>query len=123
MSPNYSQPSTRTDEPVEQLRPKSAQLTAQLNEFASVIGRKWNLVIVARLAHDGPLGFSELLDAIDDISSKVLTESLTRLDDYGLVERRIVSERPVRVEYSLTERGDAFEDLVAMVRNGDLRVE
>ena len=123
MSPNHSPPSSRSEGTTEPLRPRSAQLTTQLNELASVIGRKWNLVIVARLANDGPLGFSDLLDCIDGISSKVLTESLTRLDEHGLVKRRIVSERPVRVEYSLTERGEGFERIVSMVRRGDLRVE
>lgn len=121
MSSNHGGSGTESTE--EHLRPRSAQLEQELNALAAVIGRKWNLVIIARLVHDGPSGFSDLLGSIEDISSKVLAESLDTLDEHGLVERTIVSKRPIRVEYSLTRRGAAFETIVQQVKRGKLRVE
>lgn len=79
---------------------------------SAVLGRKWHPVIVHRLLEGGPLGFGELEGRIQGISGKVLSESLTDLQEKGLVGRTVVDEKPVRVEYSLTERGRALEGAV-----------
>ncbi|MBX0325543.1 helix-turn-helix transcriptional regulator [Halomicroarcula sp. F13] len=90
--------------------------------LSDVLGRKWSLVIVHELLRDGPLGFSDLLTEINDISSKVLSESLDNLEEAGFVERTIVSERPFRVEYSLTNRGIALDSVIDKVREGAINV-
>ncbi|QSG15257.1 winged helix-turn-helix transcriptional regulator [Halapricum desulfuricans] len=77
------------------------------------LSRKWHLRIVYQLLENGPLGFSALKGEIVGISSKMLSESLTSLEEDGLVDREIVNDQPVRVEYSLTERGDALEPVVS----------
>jgi DNA-binding HxlR family transcriptional regulator len=79
------------------------------------LGRKWHLRIVYQLLEHGPMGFSALKSEVAGVSSKMLSESLTRLEDDGLVDREIVSDQPVRVEYSLTERGRALEPVVSAV--------
>jgi DNA-binding HxlR family transcriptional regulator len=79
---------------------------------ASLIGRKWHPVIVHRLLDCGPLGFNDLESEVDGISSKVLSDSLDDLEESGVVNREIVSEKPVRVEYSLTERGADLEPVI-----------
>jgi DNA-binding HxlR family transcriptional regulator len=87
---------------------------------ATLIGKKWHPVIVHRLLQDGPLGFNALKEEVDGISSKVLSDSLSDLEEAALVDRAIVSEKPFRVEYSLTERGADLEDVVvAMAEWGD----
>lgn len=84
-----------------------------------VLGRKWHVRIVYHLLVAGPMGFSALKDELAGVSSKMLSESLTALEEDGVVAREIVSERPVRVEYSLTERGAALEPVVtSLVRWG-----
>jgi len=79
---------------------------------ASLIGKKWHPVIVHRLLSDGPLGFNALKAAVDGISSKVLSDSLEDLEERGIVTRTVVSEKPFRVEYGLTDRG---EDLAPVI--------
>ncbi|MHB9288147.1 winged helix-turn-helix transcriptional regulator [Halobacteriales archaeon Cl-PHB] len=79
---------------------------------ATLIGKKWHPVIVHRLLQDGPMGFNDLKDDVDGISSKVLSDSLSDLEEAKLVERDVVSEKPFRVEYSLTERGADLEPVV-----------
>jgi len=79
---------------------------------ADAIGRKWHPVIVSRLLADGPLGFSRLESEVDGLSDTVLSDSLDDLLAKGIVERRIVSDRPIRVEYSLTERGASLEPVL-----------
>jgi DNA-binding HxlR family transcriptional regulator len=79
---------------------------------ATLIGKKWHPVIVHRLLEHGPLGFNALKDEVDGISSKVLSDSLSDLEESRLVERSIVSEKPFRVEYSLTERGVGLRPVI-----------
>lgn len=78
-------------------------------ETLSLLSKKWHPVVVVVLSRDGPLGFNELLDAIPDVSGKVLTETLETLRESGLVERRELSESPLRVEYDLTAAGRDME--------------
>lgn len=85
-----------------------------------VIGNKWHPVVVLLLLREGPLGFSALEDRMADVTGKVLTETLEALVEDGVVARREVSERPRRVEYSLTPAGAALEPVVAaMAEWGD----
>lgn len=77
-----------------------------------VIGRKWHPVIVHRLLADGPLRFNELADEVGEITNKVLTNSLRDLQEKGLVERTVIDDRPVAVEYALTERGRSLEGVI-----------
>jgi DNA-binding HxlR family transcriptional regulator len=79
---------------------------------ATLIGKKWHPVIVHRLLANGPLGFNALKEEVDGISSKVLSDSLEDLEEKDLLDRTIVSEKPFRVEYSLTERGESLEDVI-----------
>ena len=79
---------------------------------ATLIGKKWHPVIVHRLLKNGPLGFNALKDEIESISSTVLSNSLEDLEENGLVNRAIVSEKPFRVEYSLTEQGASLEPVI-----------
>lgn len=82
-----------------------------LTSAAEVLGRKWTLVIVGHLM-DGCKRFSELEGEIEGISSKVLSSTLKDLEERGVVERRVETESPIRVTYSLTDRGRDMEDLV-----------
>jgi len=79
---------------------------------AKLIGKKWHPVIIHRLLEKQPLGFNALKEEVDGVSSKVLSESLEDLQGKGLVEREVVSEKPVRVEYCLTESGRKLEPVI-----------
>lgn len=86
--------------------------------MTDVFGRKWHLIILHQLLTQGAMGFSELKREIDRISSKVLSDSLERLEtEHGLIERRIVSEKPVRVEYTMTDRGRNLAPIVDRIHD------
>lgn len=87
---------------------------------ATLIGKKWHPVIVHRLLDGGPSGFSELEANVDGISSKVLSDSLDDLQEKRLVSRKVVSEKPFRVEYSLTDHGESLEPVIVEMRNWGL---
>ena len=84
----------------------------ELTCAATVLGKKWHPVIVHRLLDGGPMGFNRLQEAVDGISSTVLSDSLSALQEHDVVERSVVNDQPFRVEYHLTERG---EDLAPVI--------
>ncbi|WP_251328527.1 winged helix-turn-helix transcriptional regulator [Haloplanus pelagicus] len=84
--------------------------------MSNLLGRKWHLIILHQLLTEGAMGFGELKGEIDHISSKVLSDSLDRLEtEHELVERHIVSKKPVRVEYAVTDRGRDFAPIVTRI--------
>lgn len=83
-----------------------------MESAAAVLGRKWHPAIVYHLLEEAPLRFSQLEDRLHTVSGKVLSESLEDLEQKGLVERTVVSDRPVKVEYELTEYGESLRPVV-----------
>ncbi|MEU0899358.1 winged helix-turn-helix transcriptional regulator [Streptomyces massasporeus] len=69
-----------------------------------LLSNTWNAVVLWAL-RDGPGRPVELREQIGGISSKVLTETLRRLQANGLVDRRAHPGAPPRVEYRLTALG------------------
>jgi DNA-binding HxlR family transcriptional regulator len=70
-----------------------------------VLSSKWSVAVLTELA-DGTHRFNELLRHIDGISRRMLAVTLRRLEEHGLVERRVYASVPARVEYDLSERGE-----------------
>lgn len=72
----------------------------------SRIGDRWSLLVLLAL-HDkaGTMRFSDLCRAIPDVSQKMLTSTLRKLEADDLLSRTIYPEIPSRVEYKLTKRG------------------
>ena len=76
-----------------------------------VIGRRWTGAIV-RVLLTGASRFSEITAAVPGLSDRLCSERLKELEAEGIVERRVVPDTPVRVEYRLTEKGAALADAV-----------
>jgi DNA-binding HxlR family transcriptional regulator len=75
-------------------------------EVMSRIADKWHLWVVHVLAEaGGPLRFSRLLERVEGISQKMLTQTLRQLERDGLVDRTLYPQVPPRVEYDLTPLG------------------
>lgn len=68
------------------------------------IGDRWTVLVVGALG-DGPLRFSRVMERVDGISQKMLTQTLRAMERDGLVTRTVYPEIPPRVEYELTEAG------------------
>lgn len=64
---------------------------------------KWSMLILCVLSENDATRFNEIGKAIPDISPKVLTDTLKSLEADGLISRKMYSEIPPKVEYSLTE--------------------
>jgi DNA-binding HxlR family transcriptional regulator len=88
-------------------RGRDPELSTQevLQSMSRLVGRKWHPVILYQLQTVDQAGFNELKEQLGEISSKVLSDTLSELMTWDTVQRRIVQERPVRVAYSLTPAG------------------
>ena len=83
------------------------QLCLQFHKAIELIGRRWTGAIVFLLLN-GPSRFTTLREAIPDITDRMLSERLQQLEREGIVERSVLPETPVRVEYALTKKGRAL---------------
>ena len=79
----------------------------RFHRAVELVGRRWAGVIIQVLLQ-GKARFGELRAVIPDISDRMLAERLRELEAEGIVVRTVVPETPVRVEYSLTEKGEAL---------------
>jgi DNA-binding HxlR family transcriptional regulator len=82
---------------------------------AEIIGAKWTALLVHDLS-EGPRRFSELEHSCAGISPRTLSERLRALEDEGVVERRSYAESPPRVEYELTDKGQALLPIIVEMR-------
>ena len=82
---------------------------------AEIIGAKWTALLVHDLS-EGPRRFSELERSCRGISPRTLSERLRALENEGLVVRHSYAEVPPRVEYELTEKGDALLPIIDAMR-------
>ncbi len=71
-------------------------------------GDKWSLLVLYNLHTGGRLRFSEIHRRTADISQKMLTSTLRKLEQDGLLSRKVYPEVPPRVEYALTPRGESL---------------
>jgi DNA-binding HxlR family transcriptional regulator len=81
-----------------------------------VLSRPWNGLILG-LLQDGPLRFSELEERSQGVGPKTLSARLKSLESLGIVSRRIEAGPPVRVQYSLTAKGLAFERVAEAIQH------
>ena len=84
------------------------------HKAVELIGRRWSGAIVRELL-GGASRFSELRQAIPDISDRMLWARLRELETEGVVARQSHPEPPTRVEYHLTDKGLALRSVVAAI--------
>lgn len=74
----------------------------------SILERRW-MGLVVRALLNSPRRFNEILAAVPGITDTLLTQRPRELEANHLVERRVLTGSPVRVEYELTEAGRDLE--------------
>jgi len=89
-------------------------LCARFHHASELIGRRWTGAIIFVLLQK-TCRFATLRDAIPAITDRMLSERLQELEEEGLVERKVVPDTPVRVEYSLTRKGKALASAIGSI--------
>jgi DNA-binding HxlR family transcriptional regulator len=76
-----------------------------------IVGARWSGAIL-QVMLGGALRFGEIEGAIPDLSSRMLSQRLKEFEQEGIVERCVIPDKPVRVEYRLTAKGRALGPVV-----------
>ena len=83
-------------------------LACPIRHVIDKFGDKWSLLVLYHLNQYGTIRFNDLRRDMADCSQKMLSQTLKRLEQIGLIDRKVYPEVPPRVEYSLTERGHSL---------------
>ncbi|HZW08856.1 MAG TPA: helix-turn-helix domain-containing protein [Phycisphaerales bacterium] len=94
--------------------PDTPDRSEAFHRVTDILRCKWTIAVL-RSIEQGRHRPSEMQRDNPGLSSKVLSQRLRKLTDFGLVERRAFAEVPPRVEYRLTPRGRDLTDLVASI--------
>ena len=86
----------------------------QYHQAAKLIGKRW-VPLILKVLLSGSKHFSQIEEQIEGLSSRVLSERLKELEQECIIERRVFAEIPVRIEYRLTEKGYALEEVVTAI--------
>ncbi|QWB95613.1 helix-turn-helix transcriptional regulator [Mycoplasmatota bacterium] len=78
----------------------------KFEKATKILNKRWNGLIIHQLLLR-PKRFGELEDEIQ-ISGKVLSTRLKELEEFGIVERKVYPETPVRIEYDLSQMGKSL---------------
>ena len=81
----------------------------------SALGGRWKFIILYTI-RNSPKRFGQINQFIPSISNKVLTEQLRELEEDGIINRTVFSDRiPVNVAYSLTEKGQELVPIIELM--------
>lgn len=94
-----------------ELRAELLEIKCPIGVTQNIMAGKWKLVIIW-LLKDGAKRFSELQKALPDIRQGYLTQQLRELERDGLVHREVYHVVPPKVEYSLTQIGNSFLEVM-----------
>jgi DNA-binding HxlR family transcriptional regulator len=86
------------------------------HEAVELVGRRWTGAIL-RVLMDGPLRFSEVAQAVPELSDRLLSERMKELERRGIVERTVLAGPPLRVEYQLSEMGRELEPALSELQH------
>lgn len=85
------------------------------SQLEDVVGCKWSASVLQAIA-EGVSRPGALERHVEGISTKVLSERLRKLTNYGLIEKHVYAEVPLRTEYSLTQNGQKLVSIIAQIK-------
>lgn len=80
-----------------------------------IIGSKWTMLILRDLL-EKERRFGELQRSLTGISPRTLSLRLDEMEKEGIVKRKLYDEVPLKVEYSLTKKGQTLNEIICKIR-------
>ena len=103
--------------PLQQHLDEFGMKTCPLEISLNIIGKKFTIHIVRNMLLLKQKRFNEFLNSMEGISTKTLSVRLKEMEDAGLITRNIIEKRPLKIEYSLTEKGKALAPIMIQMAN------
>jgi len=95
--------------------------TCPIDVSLHFVNGKWKILILAHLHRFEKKGFSEIRDNLPGVSEKMLTQQLKQLENDQLIAKTVLSLKPYRVEYALTDLGRSFAPLYEFLSQWGIR--
>lgn len=77
-----------------------------------IIGKKFTIHILRNITMLDQTRFNQFLESIEGINPKTLSVRLREMEKNGLISRKIYPDTPIRIEYTITEKGKALKPIV-----------
>jgi DNA-binding HxlR family transcriptional regulator len=94
-----------------------APIPEEVRQLAGLLERRFSISVIWA-STQGASRFNEYAQALHPVAPGTLTARLTELERAGILSRRLIDDRPPRVEYRLTPRGERVAAAVALL--GDI---
>jgi DNA-binding HxlR family transcriptional regulator len=82
-----------------------------INNSFRIMGKKFTVLILRNMMLFGQTRFNQFLE-IEEINAKILSARLKQMEKDGLIKRKVLHERPIGVEYTLTEKGESLQPIL-----------
>ena len=80
-----------------------------------ILGKRWTGLIIRSLL-EGPRRFTEITSYVNGLSDRLLSQRLQELEEAEIVDRKVYNQRPVLVEYALTDKGRDLRQVVVAIQ-------
>ncbi len=94
-----------------------------INNSLRIFQQKFALNIIRNIMLLKQTKFNQFLGSIEGINTKTLSIRLKELEEYGLIKRNVTQGRPLKVEYTLTEKGNAINSILAQMAEFSFQYE
>lgn len=92
------------------------EMCPRFEKAVDLLSKRWVALIVFVLMQ-GPRRFGEIEGCLSNLSGKVLSDRLKEMEAEGIIQRTVFPEIPVRIEYSLTDKGTALAPILGEISN------
>ena len=84
-----------------------------INNTFKIIGKKFAILILRNMINGKQSRFNQLLNSIEESNPKTPSARLREMEKDGLIKRKVYRhEKPVRIEYYLTDKGLALQPIL-----------
>lgn len=81
-----------------------------------MVGERWTLLVLRDLFLHGPRRYQDFQDSLAGVAPNTLSARLKSMEASGLIERKLYSEHPPRLEYHLTGKGRSLGPVLKALR-------
>ena len=94
-----------------------------IDRSLKIFGHRYALHIMRNMILLKQNRFNQFLDSIEGISTKTLSIRLHQLEEYGLVDKKVIPGKPAHTEYYPTEKGLAVQGILAEIASFSTKYE
>lgn len=86
-----------------------------VQESLNLISSRWTLAVLYAI-DKGNNRFSSLQKELENISKKVLSDRVNLLCESGIIQKKIITEKPLNIEYQITKKGQELIKVLAPIK-------